>query len=99
MKGKEIRRLEKLRKLNRKLEALDARVQKLPPGRRVEIDTHSEKLNDRKAILAHLMNNLRNTGKEQRGHLEAEIDGEIERFREEIDKLEGMIIIAEREEV
>lgn len=93
--GKYGKGLERLRRLNRRLEELEARTEEIPAGERIEIDTRSEELAEKKNLIALLMSRFEEVAPSDRRDLKFEINRDLEEFGREIETLAEMI--AERE--
>lgn len=89
--GKYKKGLQRLRELSRMLEDLEARAEDIPAGQRHEIDTSSEKLAEKKKMIALLMSRFENADPAERRDIKFEIDGDLEELARRIESLAEMI--------
>ncbi|MGM0484970.1 MAG: hypothetical protein ACQERI_10515 [Candidatus Krumholzibacteriota bacterium] len=89
--GKYRKGLERLRELNGRLEELEGRAGKIPADERIEIDTSSEELAEKKKLILLLMSRFENAAPEKRGDLKSRIDRDLEEFGRGIEILAEMI--------
>jgi hypothetical protein len=94
-RGKYHQGIARLRGLNGRLEQLEARAQSLPPEKRTEIDTRTEKIKERKKMLLLLLSRFENSPEEEQTRLREKIDRDIENIRGWLDKIREMITRAE----
>ena len=94
--GKYKNGLQKLRELSHMLEELEAKAENIPAGQRHEIDTSSEKLDEKKRLIVLLMGQFEDAAPTERRDLKFEIDSDLEELGRGIENLGEMIDKAEK---